>query len=326
MTLLLLALAGVPVAPGSAAAPSPAQIPVPAAGVPAAAPAPSAMGGVESAVRAPLTTLSTLGEEMLRFARDKGPAVVGAMVIFILAWMLSKWARRVVFMAFMRAKIDPLLAKFFGNMARWAVLAFAIVTCLGTLGFETTSLAAVIGAMGLAIGLALQGNLGNLASGVLLLIFRPFQIGDSVIVAGQAGIIDGIDLFTTNLDTADNRRIIVPNGAIFGGTIENQSHHPRRNVTVPVATAGSLDLDKSREILLEVARRCVAETPGALNDPPPGVGLAEITPHVVWNVTVAAQTPKHGAVRATLLEMIKRTVDAEGLAPPPPVQLVRQVQ
>jgi small conductance mechanosensitive channel len=140
------------------------------------------------------------------------------------------------------------------------VLAFAIVTCLGTLGFETTSLAAVIGAMGLAIGLALQGNLGNLASGVLLLIFRPFQIGDSVIVAGQTGVIDGIDLFTTNLDTLDNRRIIIPNSAIFGGVIENQSHHPKRSVTVLVATSGMLDLDKSRAILTAMVNRFVSET------------------------------------------------------------------
>jgi small conductance mechanosensitive channel len=323
MMLFLLALAAPPTTtPGTSASPTPA-VAAPA-GIPGGAAEKAT--GVEAAVTAPLTTLSALGDEIVRFARDKGPAVVGAMVIFVLAWMLSKWARRVVFMAFTQAKVDPLLAKFFGNMARWAVLAFAIVTCLGTLGFETTSLAAVIGAMGLAIGLALQGNLGNLASGVLLLIFRPFKIGDSVIVAGQAGIIDGIDLFTTNLDTADNRRIIVPNGAIFGGTIENQSHHPRRNITVPVATAGSLDLDRSRGILLDVAKRCVAETPGALAEPAPAVALAEITPNVVWNVTIAAETVRHGPVRAALLELIKRTVDAEGLAPPPPVQLVRQVQ
>jgi small conductance mechanosensitive channel len=325
MMLFLLALAAPPTTASNPAATPAVSAPAGAPGAGAGAAA-AKMSGVEAAVAAPLTTLSALGDEVLRFARDKGPAVVGAMVIFVLAWMLSKWARRVVFMAFTQAKVDPLLAKFFGNMARWAVLAFAIVTCLGTLGFETTSLAAVIGAMGLAIGLALQGNLGNLASGVLLLIFRPFKIGDSVIVAGQAGIIDGIDLFTTNLDTADNRRIIVPNGAIFGGTIENQSHHPRRNITVPVATAGSLDLDRSRGILLDVAKRCVAETPGALADPAPAVALAEITPNVVWNVTVAAETVRHGPVRAALLELIKRTVDAEGLAPPPPVQLVRQVQ
>ncbi|XVJ59718.1 MAG: mechanosensitive ion channel [Tepidisphaera sp.] len=325
MMLFLLALAAPPTTASNPAASPAVSAPAGAPGAGAGAAA-AKMSGVEAAVAAPLTTLSALGDEVLRFARDKGPAVVGAMVIFVLAWMLSKWARRVVFMAFTQAKVDPLLAKFFGNMARWAVLAFAIVTCLGTLGFETTSLAAVIGAMGLAIGLALQGNLGNLASGVLLLIFRPFKIGDSVIVAGQAGIIDGIDLFTTNLDTADNRRIIVPNGAIFGGTIENQSHHPRRNITVPVATAGSLDLDRSRGILLDVAKRCVAETPGALADPAPAVALAEITPNVVWNVTVAAETVRHGPVRAALLELIKRTVDAEGLAPAPPVQLVRQVQ
>lgn len=273
----------------------------------------------------PLTTLSTLSDELLAFARDKGPAIFGAMIIFFVAWFLSKWLRRAVYLALTRANVDELLAKFFGNMARWAVLAFAVVTCLGTLGFETTSLAAVIGATGLAIGLALQGNLGNLASGVLLLIFRPFKIGDSVVVAGQAGVIDGIDLFTTNLDTADNRRIIVPNGSIFGGTIENQSHHPRRNISVNVVTSAALDLDHTRAILTALINRVAKDTPGALKDPAPTVALAEIIPHVVWTVTLAAETPKAGPVRAALLEHLKRTIDAETLAPAPPVQLVKQV-
>ncbi len=297
---------------------------------PSASPTPAAKAApvVDKAAEAfsqPLTTLSTVSDEILAFAREKGPAIIGAMVIFIVAWFLSKWLRRAVFMAFTRANVDELLAKFFGNMARWAVIAFAVVTCLGTLGFETTSLAAVIGATGLAIGLALQGNLGNLASGVLLLIFRPFKIGDSVIVAGQAGVIDGIDLFTTNLDTADNRRIIVPNGSIFGGTIENQSHHPRRNISVNVVTSAALDLDHTRAILTALIARVAKDTPGAMKDPAPTVTLAEIVPNVVWTVTLAAETPKAGPVRAALLEHLKRTIDAETLAPAPPVQLVKQV-
>jgi small conductance mechanosensitive channel len=276
------------------------------------------------AIEKPLSTLSKLTDEILNFFVAKGPAVVGALVIFTIAWIASKWVRQAVIAGLIKANLDPLLAKFFANTARWAVLAFAVVTCLGTLGFETTSLAAVIGAMGLAIGLALQGNLGNLAAGVLLLIFRPFQIGDSVVVAGQAGVIDGIDLFTTNLDTADNRRIIIPNSAIFGGVIENQSHHPRRSVTVNIATSVGLDADKTRAILSAMMTRFAAETPGALRDPAPAVALAEITPNVVWSVTVWAETSKFAGIRPALLERIKQVVDDEALAPPPPVQLIKQ--
>jgi small conductance mechanosensitive channel len=276
------------------------------------------------AIEKPLTTLSKLTDEILTFFVAKGPAVVGALLILILAWAASKWVRKAVIAGLIKANLDPLLSKFFANLARWAVLAFAIVTCLGTLGFETTSLAALIGAMGLAIGLALQGNLGNLASGVLLLIFRPFKIGDSVVVAGQTGVIDGIDLFTTNLDTADNRRIIIPNSAIFGGVIENQSHHSRRSVGVNIATSGGLDMDRTRAILTTMVTRFAAETPGALRDPAPTVALAEITPNVLWTVTVWAETTKFGGIRPALLERIKQVVDEERLAPPPPVQLVKQ--
>lgn len=272
-----------------------------------------------------MTLLETGAHSLMTWATTKGPAVLGALIIFLVAWILAKWVRRTVLAALLKAKIDTLLAKFFANIARWAVITFAVVSCLGTLGIETTSLAAVIGAMGLAIGLALQGNLGNLASGVLLLIFRPFKIGDSVVVAGQTGVIDGIDLFTTNLDTGDNRRIIIPNSAIFGGIIENQSHHPHRSLTLPVTTAGSLDLDRTKAVLEAMLERLLKSAPGAINAPAPSVVLQEIAPNVVWSVTIWFETSKFAGARAAVLREIKHTVETEKLAPAPGVQLVRQV-
>jgi small conductance mechanosensitive channel len=290
------------------------------------APAPEKTG--EKAVMAidkQLTLLESSAKTLVDWATTKGPSVLGALVIFMVAWVLSKRARRTLLAALLRANVDTLLAKFFANMARWAVLTFAVVSCLGTLGIETTSLAAVIGAMGLAIGLALQGNLGNLASGVLLLIFRPFKIGDAVIVAGQAGVIDGIDLFTTNLDTADHRRIIIPNSSIFGGIIENQSHHPQRSLTVPVTVASGIELDRGEAVLGAMAARIVASAPGALSTPAPSVTLVEIAPNTVWNVTVWFETARFGTARAAVLREVKRTVEAEKLAPAAGVQLVRHV-
>lgn len=272
-----------------------------------------------------VTLLETGAQGLMNWATSKGPAVLGALVIFLVAWVLSKWVRRTVLATLLSAKVDTLLAKFFANIARWAVITFAVVSCLGTLGIETTSLAAVIGAMGLAIGLALQGNLGNLASGVLLLIFRPFKIGDSVVVAGQTGVIDGIDLFTTNLDTGDNRRIIIPNSAIFGGIIENQSHHPHRSLTLPVTVSGAIDLDRSHAVLQAMMDRLAKSAPGALSSPAPVVLLQDIAPAVVWNVTIWFETSKFAGARAAVLREIKHTVEAEKLAPPPGVQLVRQV-
>ncbi|MFN0012617.1 MAG: mechanosensitive ion channel family protein [Phycisphaerales bacterium] len=279
-------------------------------------------------LREGVTRVETLAERGLAWAAEKGPGVAGALLLLVAAWVLAGWLRRVILRAATRAHFDITLAKFLGNTVKWAVLFFAVITCLGTFGINTTGFAAVLGTAGLAIGLALQGNLSNLASGVLLLVFRPFKIGDSVIVAGQAGIVDGIDLFTTNLDTADNRRIIVPNGAIFGGVIENQTRHPTRQVIVTVPTWAGADLAAARAALLGAAEEVVrtAQAEGALTTPPPAVALTEITPAVVWQVSLWVRTPGVAAVRQRLLAEVKAAIDAAGIAVPPPVMDVRVVE
>jgi small conductance mechanosensitive channel len=141
-------------------------------------------------------------------------------------------------------------------------------------------------------------------------------------VAGQAGVVDGIDLFTTNLDTGDNRRIIVPNGAIFGGVIENQTRHPRRQTSVNAVVSGAADLDTTRTAFEALVKRIASTTPGALTEPAPGVALAEIAP-VTWSLSVWANTPQVGAVRQALLREAKRTIDELRLAPPGPAMDVR---
>lgn len=269
--------------------------------------------------------MAQLPFHLVEFAKSKGPDVGLALALLLVAWFFSKWIRRTVIRGFSRAHVDITLGKFFGNLAKWSILIFALVTCAGTLGVPTATFATIIGAAGLAIGLALQGNLSNLASGVLLLIFRPFKVGDSVIVAGQAGIIDGIDLFTTYLDTADNRRIIVPNSAIFSGVIENQTHHDRRVVSLNVPVSAALNADFSKKKLGEALDRVVAATPGALKDPAPGIVLAEIFPTTTWTVSIHAETASFATVRQALLREIRTTIDENGLAPPAPVQLVKHV-
>lgn len=264
-------------------------------------------------------------QRAIDLAVDKGPGVLAALGILIIAWMLGRWARGAVIKGFTRAHVDLLLAKFFGNLAKWSVVVCGVLMCLGTLGINITGFAAIVGAAGLAIGLALQGNLSNLASGVLLLIFRPFKIGDSVVVAGQAGVVDGIDLFTTNLDTPDYRRLIIPNSAIFGGVIENQTHHPRRCITLAVPVNGGMDMDRTRSVVESAVQRVAANVKGVLASPAPSVGLADITPTVTWGVTLWAETAQMLAVKGALLREIKLAVDHAGIAPPPPVQLVRQV-
>jgi small conductance mechanosensitive channel len=273
----------------------------------------------------PTKTMSRWADKSWDLIKTHGPGILSALILLFVAYMIAKWVRRIVIRACTAAKIDLTLSKFFGNLAKWAIILFSIVTAAGTVGISTTGFAAAIGAAGLAVGLALQGNLGNLAAGVLLLIFRPFKVGDSVIVAGQTGIVDGIDLFTTNLDTGDNRRLIVPNGAIFGGTIENQSHHPMRRIDYNVTVAGSQDIDRVRVLFGKVLANIVASGEGALSTPAPTVALAEITPNQVWTLNLWASTPKAAAVRERLLIEVRQAVGEAALSPPAAVQLVKQV-
>jgi len=271
-----------------------------------------------------LTNWGRMWKAATDFAEERGPGIVVALALIFLGWLLASWVRRTVVRACAKAHFDMTLGKFLGNLSRWAILAFVFVTCLGTVGISTTGFAAVIGAAGVAIALALQGNLSNLACGVLLLVFRPFKVGDAVIVAGQTGIIDGIDLFTTNLDTGDNRRIIVPNSAIFNGVIENQTRHPTRQAVVSVQVSARADLDATRATLVEAATRVLA-VPGALPEPAPAANLTEINP-VTWAVSVWTETPRFGAVRQALLHEVKLAVDGAGIAPLPQRMDVQVIQ
>jgi len=267
----------------------------------------------------PTKAMGDIASALWKLSVEYGPRLLGVLVLLVVSFILARWIRRVVLNTFTRLHVDLTLAKFFANIAKWVFLVFAFLACLGTFGVNITSFAAILGAAGLAVGLALQGNLGNLASGILLLIFRPFKIGDSVIVAGQAGVVDGIDLFTTNLDTVDHRRIIVPNGAIFGGVIENQTHHPVRRITLNVPIAASAEIERTRETLLAAARRVASTEPGGVSDPAPSAVLADLYPALLWTVSLSAQTTKFGSVREALLREVKASIESAGLAPPPPV-------
>jgi small conductance mechanosensitive channel len=270
-----------------------------------------------------VSRLSTIADQATDWLIAKGPMVLLAIILFLIALFIAGWIRRLIIRLCTQAKVDLTLAKFLGNLAKWAIVIFALITVAGTLGLSTTGFAALIAGAGLAVGLALQGNLGNLASGVLLLIFRPFKIGDAVVVAGQAGIVDGIDLFTTNLDTLDNRRIIVPNGAIFSGVIENQTHNDRRCVSINVPVAPTASLDEVPPVLLRAVENVLANNPGALRSPAPAVVLADLAPTVTYTVTVWAHTSQFLPVRQMLLRELKLAIDAAQIAPGPPIQVLQ---
>lgn len=302
----------------------PADTAKPAPDAPAAASHPAGPSTMEQLVSDPTAAVASWTKKIWGLVEIYGPRILGALVLLVAAFTIAAWARRFLLNILTRANVDLTLSKFLANVLRWTIIIFALITSAGTLGADTTGFAAAIAAAGLAIGLALQGNLGNLACGVLIMIFRPFKIGDSVIVAGQPGVIDGIDLFTTNLDTGDNRRVIVPNGQIFGGVIENQTHHPQRAAALTVTVAPWAPYDATQKAFLAAADRARVSTPGTLAEPAPTAVIADMGVNVTWTITVWTQTSAYVPLRAALLREIKRAVDEQRIfvsaplpAPPP---------
>lgn len=268
--------------------------------------------------------VESLAEQAAGLLLTYGVRAAGALVFLLLAWFVASWVRRALRRGLGQAKFDPTLGKFLSNVARWVILTLAVVACLGTFGVQTTSFAALIGAIGLAVGLGFQGTLSHLASGVLLLVFRPFKVGDMVNLAGTIGKVNEIDLFMTELDTPDGRRVIVPNSKIFGGVIENITHHPRRRVEVAVGVAYGASVDQTRAVL-ETALQGV---PGALADPAPEVVLQELgASSVNWQLRVWASRDDFLKVRQATTRAAKLALDEAGITiafPQMDVHLIKQ--
>ncbi|MCB9844652.1 MAG: mechanosensitive ion channel [Phycisphaeraceae bacterium] len=254
-------------------------------------------------------------EKVTELLETYGLPVLKVLVLLFAAWVVSRWASRTVRKVATKAKVEVTLARFFGDLVRWGILIFALMATLEVFGIKTTSLAAVIAGASLAIGLAFQGSLGNVAAGVMLLIFRPFKVGDVVKVGDVMGKVESISLFTTSIDTPDNRRLIVPNGNIFGAVIENITHHPTRRVDVAVGTTYQSDIDRAREVLVGAARA----VQGRLQDQEPVVYLDQMgASSIDWKVRVWAPTADYWAVRERLTRDIKVALDSADIGIPFP--------
>ncbi len=257
----------------------------------------------------------TIQSSLTELAFKHGVDIVKVLVLLLVAWIVAGWTRRIVQRSLERINFDVTLTRFLASTSRWLVLLLAVLACLGVFGVETTSFAAVIGAAGIAIGLAFQGTLSNFAAGVMLLIFRPFKVGDSVTTAGQTGKINSIELFTTSLDTFDNRRFIIPNSSIFGAVIENISHHTKRRADVDVGVDYAADIDRTRDVLTQAA----ANVPGGLDDPAPVVVLLGLgASSVDWSVRVWANASEFLDVKQATVRAVKLALDEAGIGIPYP--------
>ena len=241
------------------------------------------------------------------------PRIVGLLLALWAAKILSNWSGKLVKKSL--ANKDAVLQKFLSSLTRYTVLVICIVAALGYVGVETASFAAILAASGLAIGLAFQGTLSNFSAGVMLLIFRPFKVGDFVEVAGESGVIVAMELFTTEMKTTDNKKIIIPNSSIFGANITNYAHHPLRRVDVAVGTDYGADIDETRKVLETVP----ADVQGAVSDPAPQIFLAGLGGSSVdWQVRVWCNSDAYWDVYQATTAQTKRTLDAAGIGIPFP--------
>jgi len=260
-------------------------------------------------------------EQVITFLKDAflayGPLVLKALLILIIGRIVAGIVKKIIEKVMLRAKVDETLVSFTTSVAYVALMAFIVVAALGALGINTASFVAIIGAAGLAIGLALQGSLANFASGVLMIIFKPFAKGNFIEAGGTAGIVQEIGIFNTVLNTPDNRRIIVPNSAITGGNITNNSANSTRRIDLVAGVSYSDDLDKVRKLLEEI----LAGEDRILPEPEPFIGIMELADSSVnFAVRPWVNAADWWPTRCALQEEIKKRFDKEGVSIPFPQQ------
>ncbi|MFT5881289.1 MAG: small conductance mechanosensitive channel [Moritella sp.] len=244
-----------------------------------------------------------------------GTKILLALVIFTLGKYLANITRSLSAALMEKRKIDHTVVSFVSNMVWSIVFAFTIVATLSQFGVQTASLVAVIGAAGLAIGLALQGSLSNFAAGVLIVIFRPCRIGDYIEAAGVAGTVDEITIFSTRLITPDNKVIIAPNSAIMDGTITNYSALGKRRLDLVIGVSYDADIKLTKQILARV----VADNTFTLKDPEPIIGILELADSSVnFAVRPWVKTSDYWGAYFAMQEELKLALDNAGIGIPYP--------
>jgi small conductance mechanosensitive channel len=262
--------------------------------------------------------MEALFEQFQTFALENLFPFISNLIAALIIFVIGKWiARRVsdAIDAMLSKKLDATVSRFVGNLTNIALLAVVLIASIDRLGVETTSLIAIVGAAGLAVGLALKDSLGNFASGVMLILFRPMKVGDYVEAAGIAGTVREIRIFATIFSTPDNKIITVPNGAIMGGNIINYSEMPTRRVDMKIGVSYNSDLSKVKQVIGDI----LASDERVLKDPTPVVAVAELADSSI-NLLVRpwVNAPDYWAVMWDTTESIKRRFDEEGIEIPFP--------
>ena len=256
-----------------------------------------------------------VSEMMDTYVIPWGINIVMAIVIYIIGKFVVGIVINLLGKLLARAKYNEMLVSFVKSIVRAVLMLFVIVASLDKLGVDTTSMVAILGAAGLAIGLSLQGSLQNFAAGVMLLVFKPFKDGDFVDAGGASGTIKSINIFNTIMTTPDNKEIIVPNGRIYGDNITNYSAKDTRRVDMVVGIGYDADLLKAKNILNEM----IEADPRILKDPAPKVAVSELADSSVnFVVQPWVAAADYWGVKFDFTEAVKLRFDAEGISIPFP--------
>ncbi len=263
--------------------------------------------------------LTSIVEGMIAVGIEWIQANYVSLIMAILIFYVGKWIAILITKAvkkmMLTAKVDETLVSFLAGIVKTVLMLFVVIAALTQLGVSTASLVALLGAAGLAIGLALKDSLQNFASGVMLIMFRPFSVGDFVEAAGVAGTIEKVSIFSTTMKTGDNKEIIIPNGSIYGGTITNYSARATRRVDMIFGIGYGDDLLKAKQVLLDLANA----DKRIHDDPAPMVAVKELGDSSVnFIMRVWADTPEYWNVYFDMHEKVKLEFDKQGISIPFP--------
>ncbi|MFC1636098.1 mechanosensitive ion channel family protein [Planctomycetota bacterium] len=255
--------------------------------------------------------LQTISEYLAKYWLQ----VVAAIVIFVVGRWLAKLISKLIAKAMAKAKVDPTLTNFVQNLCHIALLTFVIIAALKKLGIPMTEFTVIVGAAGLAIGFALQGSLANFAAGIMLILFKPFKVGDFVELAGKKGTVKEIQIFNTILNAPDNVRVIIPNGQVTGSSIMNYTVNGTRRVDLVVGVSYDDDLKKARQVMEDV----LAGDNRILTDPPVTVAVSELADSSVnFVVRPWVKTADYWDVYFNITENLKLALDKNGITIPYP--------
>jgi small conductance mechanosensitive channel len=252
-----------------------------------------------------------------------GMRVVAAIAILVIGRWIAMSVRNLISRLMTKNRVDETLNKFVTSLSYVALLAFVVVAAVNQLGIQTTSFVAILGAAGLAVGLALQGSLSNFAAGVLMILFKPFKVGDFIEGGGATGVVDEIQIFTTQISTVENKTVIVPNSKMMSDNIINYSAKGLLRVDLVFGIGYGEDIDKARQVIQQVA----ISDARVLKDPAPVVLVSELSPSSVkMTLRAWSNASDYWGVYFDTIETVKKRFDAEGIRIPYPQQDVHMYQ